>query len=225
MSKKLDIKVGQRFNRLTVVEELPIYVAPNGQRKRRFRCKCDCGNYTDVMLSNLVYGGVASCGCAKADSIKVSKKKFNTYEDCGDYLIGFTSNGVSFKIDKEDFNSIKNFCWGENELNYIYTNINKRKVYLHRLITNAPDGMVVDHINHDTTDNRKCNLRVCTQQENTRNRASSGVSKRCDTNRWEAYVFMANKKIHLGYFATKEEALMARKNGEKKYYKEFAYNA
>ena len=85
--------------------------------------------------------------------------------------------------------------------------------------------MVVDHINHDTTDNRKCNLRVCTQQENTRNRASSGVSKRCDTNRWEAYVFMANKKIHLGYFATKEEALMARKNGEKKYYKEFAYNA
>ena len=225
MSKKLDIKVGQRFNRLTVVEELPIYVAPNGQRKRRFRCKCGCGNCTDVMLSNLVYGGVVSCGCAKIDSIKVSKKKFNNYEDCGDYLIGFTSNGVSFKIDKEDFNSIKNFCWAESKLNYIYTNINKRTVYLHRLITNAPDGMVVDHINHDTTDNRKCNLRVCTQQENTRNRASSGVSKRCDTNRWEAYVFMANKKMHLGYFATKEEALMARKNGEKKYYKEFAYNA
>ena len=166
-----------------------------------------------------------SCGCVKTDAIKVSKKKFNTYEDCGDYLIGFTFNGVSFKIDKEDFNSIKNFCWAETKLNYIYTNINKRKVYLHRLITNAPDGMVVDHINHDTTDNRKCNLRVCTHQENTRNKASSGVSKRCDTNRWEAYVFMANKKIHLGYFATKEEALMARKNGEKKYYKEFAYNA
>ena len=35
MSKKLDIKVGQRFNRLTVVEELPIYVAPNGQRKKK----------------------------------------------------------------------------------------------------------------------------------------------------------------------------------------------
>lgn len=225
MSKKLDIKVGQRFNRLTVVEELPIYVASNGQRKRRFRCKCDCGNYTDVMLSNLVYGSVKSCGCAKDEAIKVSKKKYNVYKDCGDYLIGFTFSGVTFKIDKDVYDTVKDFCWGNTKLNYIYTNINKRRVYLHRFIMSPTDNMVVDHINHDTTDNRKCNLRVCTQQENTRNKSSEGVSKRYDTNRWEAYVFMKNKKIHLGYYATKEEALKARKDGEKKYYKEFAYNA
>lgn len=225
MSKKLDIKVGQKFNRLTVVKELPIYVASNGQRKRRFRCKCDCGNYTDVMLSNLVRGGVKSCGCAKDEAIKVSKKKYNVYKDCGDYLIGFTFSGVAFKIDKDVYDTVKDFCWGNTKLNYIYTNINKRKVYLHRFIMSPTDNMVVDHINHDTTDNRKCNLRVCTQQENTRNKVSKGVPKRCDTNRWEAYVFMNNKKIHLGYFATKEEALDARKDGEKKYYKEFAYNA
>lgn len=225
MSKKLDIKVGQKFNRLTVVEELPIYVASNGQRKRRFRCKCDCGNYTDVMLSNLVHGSVKSCGCAKDEAIKVSKKKYNVYKDCGDYLIGFTFSGVAFKIDKDVYDTVKDFCWHSTELNYICTNINKRKVYLHRFIMSPTDNMVIDHINHDTTDNRKCNLRVCTQQENTRNKSSEGVSKRYDTNRWEAYVFMNNKKIHLGYYATKEEALDARKDGEKKYYKEFAYNA
>lgn len=172
-----------------------------------------------------MYGGVISCGCAKNEAIKVSKKKYNTYKDCGDYLTGFTFKGVTFKIDKDVYNTIKDFCWCNTELNYIYTNINKRKVYLHRFIMSPTDDMVVDHINHDTTDTRKCNLRVCTQQENTRNKVSEGVSKRCDTNRWEAYVFINNKKIHLGYFDTKEEALDARKDGEKKYYKEFAYNA
>jgi hypothetical protein len=39
-------------------------------------------------------------------------------------------------------------------------------ILMHRLITKAPPGMVVDHINHDGLDNRRCNLQVCTHQEN-----------------------------------------------------------
>jgi hypothetical protein len=42
--------------------------------------------------------------------------------------------------------------------------------YLHRIVTNAPKGSYVDHINHNTLDNRKSNLRVTTQNINLQNR-------------------------------------------------------
>lgn len=42
-------------------------------------------------------------------------------------------------------------------------------VYLHRILTDCPDDKEVDHINHDTLNNRRSNLRVCTHLENMRN--------------------------------------------------------
>ena len=46
----------------------------------------------------------------------------------------------------------------------------KMTIRLHRLIMNAPEGMVVDHLNGDSLDNRRSNLRVCTQGDNAKNR-------------------------------------------------------
>ncbi|MFS0841247.1 HNH endonuclease [Paenibacillus sp. 1P03SA] len=45
----------------------------------------------------------------------------------------------------------------------------REDVYLHRLLTKAPPGLVVDHINGDTLDNTSENLRVCTPAENHQN--------------------------------------------------------
>lgn len=56
--KKLEIAIGQKFNMLTVLKELPS--SSNG---RAFNCKCDCGNYKRVLLMHLVRSLIKSCGC------------------------------------------------------------------------------------------------------------------------------------------------------------------
>lgn len=56
---------------------------------------------------------------------------------------------------------------------YISICVNNKRIRIHRLITNCPEGFVVDHINGNTRDNRLCNLRICTQKENLRNHMDS----------------------------------------------------
>lgn len=60
--KRLDIAVGQRFNRLTMLEELPI--SPNG---RLLRCQCDCGTVKDILMAHVVRSRIMSCGCHRRD--------------------------------------------------------------------------------------------------------------------------------------------------------------
>jgi len=95
-----------------------------------------------------------------------------------------------------------------------------KHVSVARLIMNAPKGMEVDHISHDTLDNRRCNLRVCTRQENARNSSKRRQSKAkykgvvyhshgTNIKRWRAYTRVMGKRIWLGYYATQEEAAAA----------------
>ena len=58
-SKKYEDIIGQKFGKLTVLEELER--TRRGQRK--YRCICDCGNENIVIGANLLYGKVISCGC------------------------------------------------------------------------------------------------------------------------------------------------------------------
>jgi hypothetical protein len=104
------------------------------------------------------------------------------------------------------------------------------KKYLHRQLLGEPDGEV-DHINGNTLDCRMQNLRTCTRSQNNANRSPlknntsgyPGVYRYGD--HWEARIYLGHKIIHLGHFATKEEAIAARKAGEVRHYGEFAYSA
>lgn len=109
----------------------------------------------------------------------------------------------------------------------------KRITYcLHRLITTCPEGMYVDHINGDTLDNTKSNLRICTNKENCRNTKLSknstsgykGVScyKKDRNKKWIAKIMVDYKTINLGYFWTKEEAAYAYNLAAVKYHGDFA---
>lgn len=95
-------------------------------------------------------------------------------------------------------------------------------VYLHRYIfPDVPAGYEVDHISLDTLDNRKCNLRICTHQQNQcnqplqRNNTSgvSGVSFYPPRNKYRARIKASQHDIHLGYYLTFGEAVQARNVG------------
>ncbi len=95
-------------------------------------------------------------------------------------------------------------------------------IRLHRLITDAPKDMMVDHINHNTLDNREENLRVCTRSQNGMNRKTNsnttsghrGVYWNEDTDKWAAQISVNNAMTYLGLYDTKGEAIVVRNNAE-----------
>lgn len=122
-------------------------------------------------------------------------------------------------IDIDDIDKVKHIKWSIN--NKYYVGSNAPKVKLHRLIMNCPDDMIVDHINHNRLDNRKSNLRICTVRENNFNKKSKGVYWHESRNKWSARIQVDGKKIFLGYFINKDDAIQARRNAEIEYFGEY----
>ena len=148
--------------------------------------------------------------------------------------------GLTVLIDEDDLERVSSIRWRVNHkgiekhnLAYFQGNIHMNGKYttirLHRYIMGCAtgDGKIVDHINGNTLDNRKQNLRICTVSENSMNK-----KVRCDSvsgikgvafrhNKWLATIVAEGKPLHLGYFMTKEEAIEAYAEASKKYHKEF----
>lgn len=86
---------------------------------------------------------------------------------------------------------------------------------MHRMIMRPRRGQLVDHIDGNGLNNRRCNLRVCNYQQNAANTGPRGgtsrfVGVRRRGDKWEAGVQCRGKYYHLGTFATEIEAAKAR---------------
>ena len=183
-------------------------------------CKCECGTVKHITASTLNKGYSLSCGC--------SHYKHNGYVVSGEIAIVYLNEEKQFVIDTEDLNKIKNYTWREDKDGYV---VSTKGIKLHRLVMNCPEGLVVDHINHDLKDNKKTNLRICTTQQNKMNTKTQkgnstghkGVYYKARKNRYEAWIGYNNKPIYLGVFRNIEDAIKAREEAEEKYFGEFAY--
>lgn len=122
------------------------------------------------------------------------------------------------KVDLDDLEKVKPFLWRLNGDGYAiascWVDDYKTTVRMHRLILDAEVGQFVDHINGDPLDNRRSNLRVCSQPQNMRNRRSwnslgfKGVQK-LKNGKYSARLAINGKQTHLGCFESVEEAAKA----------------
>lgn len=117
--------------------------------------------------------------------------------------------GRKFLVDSSDLEAVQSHGKWFYDRGYIRAEVGGRRkrkvVYLHRLILGAAaEGLEVDHINGDRSDNRRSNLRACTRQQNAWNVPSRGVRKYC--NGWLSYIHHGRKQIHLGCFRSLWEA-------------------
>jgi hypothetical protein len=153
----------------------------------------------------------------------------NDYENRGEFTTIFLcrKDGIELEtlIDTEDLPRVKEYNWlaswspHSNSYyvrGYVYKNGEKKDIAMHRLITDAPKHMLVDHVNHDTLDNRKINLRVVTRMENNQNlkgarrnnKSSSirGVSWHKHVGKWQVRVKVKGVYKNIGYFEELEVA-------------------
>lgn len=118
---------------------------------------------------------------------------------------------IRFYVDKEDRERVEKLVW---RVDHRY--LRNKSVYLHRFILNFPKGKV-DHIDGNPLNNRRSNLRVCTQQENTMNKRGSksssskfkGVSWLKRDKRWYACINKNYKTYAIGYFKNEVDAAKA----------------
>lgn len=133
-------------------------------------------------------------------------------------------------VDDDDYEYLAQFKWYLHDAGYAVANIKGTKKYMHRLILSAKKGDVVDHVNHNPLDNRKENIRICTQRENMRNsRNYGGRSKyrgvteyKRSKYKWAAKIVVEEGTINIGYYHTEIEAAYAYDLAAKEYYGEFA---
>lgn len=267
---KPKIKIGDKFNRYTVLDE-----APKRGNAYFFRCVCKCGNIREIAGSHLRNGHTKSCGCLRKDKdtaarAKTAKKKcsvknckgkyyakgycnrhYSQIQRCGKVINAsnrsvftpniFTIEGTICRmtlfdkhgkqigvviVDTEDFNKCKKHKWHLSKRGYPTSRINRKLVCLHKYIFSAKN---IDHRDRDKFNNRKSNLRECSQSQNCMNTSSRGGTSQYKgvwldrkSNMWIAAIKYNDKRKSLGYFHDEKEAARVYDIAAKKYHKEFA---
>ena len=136
-----------------------------------------------------------------------------------------------FIIDACDVEKVKYHKWRFSHSHVATGNTNV--IDLSHIILDIPiekNYTVVDHINGDAKDNRRCNLRICTQAQNRLNNSFMsnntsgfiGVSYKKDRNRYDPEIRFGYTRCHLGMTKTLEEAVYKRYIAEQLLFKEFA---
>jgi hypothetical protein len=97
-----------------------------------------------------------------------------------------------------------------NSNGYAVKRIDGKLEYAHRIIMEASDQEIVDHINGNPLDNRKSNLRIVSKSQNNRNSSYKGYTK-VASGKYQVKVSYKNKTIYIGTYDTPESASLAYK--------------
>lgn len=129
-------------------------------------------------------------------------------------------NGFKALIDEADETLVAPYKWnvGGRKRPYAQSTMKVgdgwRNTLMHRYLLDAPHGVYVDHVNGNTLDNRRSNLRLATPKQNAQHRTRSTTGKYLGVTatgegKWKAAIFPNTGAIYLGTYLTEEEAAAA----------------
>jgi hypothetical protein len=129
-------------------------------------------------------------------------------------------------IDESLYYELNKYSWHDYQNSGVSGFVNNKTIKLHRFIMNYIGKDFIDHINNNPYDNRKCNLRIVTHQQNMMNQSSSknstskyiGVHFDKSRNKWQAKIMIDGKNINLGRFDNEVEAAKARDIATKEHF-------
>lgn len=137
-------------------------------------------------------------------------------------------------VDDEDFDYLNQFKWYYQKGYAARKKMNKhilmhRDILLYHNILKF-DKQIIDHIDHNTINNKKENLRICTNSENSRNQIKNkngtskykGVDWKHREKKYRARICVNYKNIHLGFFEKEKDAARAYNEAAVKYHGSFA---
>jgi hypothetical protein len=146
------------------------------------------------------------------------------------------SQGYVALVDEDDYEWLSQWCWyysrGYAVRSRYFPETQKcNTVRMHRLILSAPKGVEVDHINTNTWDNRRANLRLVDRVKNVWNQSPTrggtskykGVYWNKDRKKWHVQMVCLGERIHVGFFKDEIEAALAYDEKAVQYFGEFAW--
>lgn len=192
---------GQRFGKLLVLG-----FSHRAGSLGYWLTRCDCGVEKPVYRGHLLSGRQQSCGCGRRNDAGHAEP-----ESVSGARWVPLGHGRFTLVDEADYGWVSSKSWCLDSAGYAC----RRGERLHRLL--LPGDHIADHINGDKLDNRRANLRPATAAQsawNTGKRRDAVTSSRkgvdrVKTGKWRARIRHLGRVVHLGLFATEEEASRA----------------
>lgn len=214
-------------------------------------CECECGNIETHSITYINKSKFQMCKeclikykSMDIDKNKVKKEKIpfnniqyqrknNKIEILDEYAV-FNDDILVDLEDVETIISINRYI-AKNTSNYAYFNWKNREYFLHRFLMGLPQSYntksqaIVDHINGNSLDNRKSNLRICKKEKNPINcktysnntSGRKGVSYNKKLHKYQVNIQYNKKNYYLGVFSDINDAIKVRKDAEENLFGEF----
>lgn len=175
-----------------------------------------CGKVYKTYDSNRMFCSISCSNNAKIGIKKIKKgNEIKIFNDFAKIIVNSKKFGIKeVLIDLDDIEKVKKYTWcltHSRDMNlYAMTKTSENKtIKLHRYLMNFPNNKDIDHINHNTLDNRKFNLKVCSRAENNQN-----LGIRTNTKLGLKYITKRNKAYDKRYKGNYEiYCLQIRRNG------------